>query len=57
MIIYLNVDDYLIIAMMHVSLDLRCSRKSWMLIMYFDLDPCCLLKVALWLIVRYSLRY
>ena len=25
--------------------------------MYFDLDPCCLLEVAIWVIVRYSLRY
>ena len=44
---YLNVDDCLIIAMVHVSLDLRCSRISWMLILYFDLDLCCLLEVAL----------
>ena len=54
--IYLNVDDCLIIVMVQVSLDLRCSRISWMLILYFDLDLCCLLEVALWMIVGYSLR-
>ena len=53
----LNVDDCLIISMVHVSLDLRCLRISWMLILYFDLNPCCLLEVALWVIVGYSLRY
>ena len=42
----LNVDDILIIAMVEVSLDLRCSRIYWMLIMYFEFIPCCLLKVA-----------
>ena len=46
-IIYLNVDDCVIIAMVQVSLDLRCSRISWMLILYFDLDPCCLFEVSL----------
>ena len=56
-IIYLNVDDCLIKAIVHVSLKLRCSRMSWMLIMYFDLDPCCLFEVAFWLIIRYNLRY
>ena len=53
----LNVDDCFIIAMVQVSLDLRCSRISWMLILYFDIDPCCLLEVALWMIVGYNLRY
>ena len=43
-IIYLNVDDCLIIAMVQVSLDLRCSRISQMLILYFDLNPRCLLR-------------
>ena len=46
-IIYLNVDDYVIIVMVQVSLDLRCSRISSMLILYFDLNPCCLLEVSL----------
>ena len=55
-IIYLNVDDCPIIVMVQVSLDLRCSRISWMSILYFDLDPCFLLEVALWMIVRYTLR-
>ena len=27
-----------------------------MLIMYFDLNPCCLLEVALWMIVEYNMR-
>ena len=53
----LYVDDCLIIAIVHVSLDLRCLRISWMLIMYFDLDPCCLLEVGLWVMVWYSLRH
>ena len=39
-----NVDDCLIIEMVQVSLDLRCSRISWMLILYFDLNPRCLFK-------------
>ena len=43
----LYVNDCLIIAMVHVSLDLRCLRISSILIMHFDLDPCCLLEVAL----------
>ena len=55
-IIYLYVDDCLIIAIVHVSLDLKCSRISWMLILCFDLDPCSLLEVALWVMVGYSLR-
>ena len=42
----LYVDDSLIIAMVQVSLDLRCSRISWMLIMYFDFIPCYLPEVA-----------
>ena len=54
---YLNVYDCLIIAMMQISLNLRCSRISWMLILYFDFDPCCLVEVALWMIVGYNLRY
>ena len=43
--------------LLHVSLDLRCSRISWMLILYFDLDPYFLFEVALWVIVEYNLRY
>ena len=53
----LHVDDSLIIAMVQISLDLRCSRISWMLILYFHLDPCCPFEVALWMMVRYSLSY
>ena len=52
-----NVDDCLIRAMVHVSLDFRCSRISWMLILYFDLDPSCFLEVTLWVIVGPNLRY
>ena len=53
----LYVYDCLIIAMMQVALDLRCSRIPWMLlIMYFDFIPCCLFKVAHKVIIRYSLR-
>ena len=52
----LYVDDCLIITMMHISLDLRCSRISLMLILYFDLDPCYLLEVALRVMVGYSLK-
>ena len=57
MVIYLNVDDFHIIAMVHVSLDLRFFGISWMLILYFDLDPCSLLEVTLWVMIGYSLRY
>ena len=53
----LCVDDSLIIAMVQLSLDLRCSRLSWMLILYFNLDSCYLFQVTLWVMVRYSLRY
>ena len=41
----LNVDDSLIIEMVHVSLNLRCLRRSWMLIMYLDFIACWLLEV------------
>ena len=40
----LSVDDCLIVAMVQVSLDLRCSRI--MLILCFDFIPSCLSKVA-----------
>ena len=53
----LYVDDYLIIAMMQVSLDLRWSRISWMLILYFDFTPCCLSKGTLRVMIGYNLRY
>ena len=53
----LNVDDSLIMVMVQVSLNLRCSRISWMLIMHFDFIPCCLSKVALRVMFGYSLRY
>ena len=53
----LHVDDNLIIAMMQVFLDLRSSKISWMLILYFNLDPCCLFEVILWVMVGYSSRY
>ena len=43
----LYVDDSLIIEMVQVSLDLRYSRISLMVIMYFDFIPCCLSEVAL----------
>ena len=52
----LYVDDSLIIEMVQVSLDLRCSRISWMLILYFDFIPCCLSKVAHRVMIGYSLR-
>ena len=55
-IIYSNMDDSLIIAMVHVSLDLRCSRISWMLILYFDFILCCLSKVHM-VMIEYNLRY
>ena len=42
----LYVDDCLIIAMVQISLDLRYSRISWMLIMYLDSIPYCLSEVA-----------
>ena len=52
----LNIDDSLIIAMMQVFLDLRCSKISWMLIMYFDFIPYCLSKIALRVMIGYTLR-
>ena len=53
----LYVDDYLIRAMVQVSLDLRYSRISWMLILYFDFIPCCLSKVTHRVMIRYNLRH
>ena len=52
----LYVADSLIIAMMQVSLDLRYSRISWILILYLDFIPCCLLEVDLRVIIGYRLR-
>ena len=52
----LYVDDCLIIAMVQVSLNLRCSRISWMLILCFDFIPCCLLKVTHRVMIGYGLR-
>ena len=52
----LYVDDCLIIAMVQVSLDLRYSRISWMLIMYLDLIPCFLLEIAHRVMIEYNLR-
>ena len=42
----LYVDDCLIITTVQVSLDLRCLRISWMLILYFNFTSCCLSEVA-----------
>ena len=42
----LYVDDSLIIAIMQVSLILRCLRISWILIIYIDFIPCCLSEVT-----------
>ena len=53
----LYVDDCLIIAMVQVFLDLKCSRISWMLIMYFDFIPCYLFKVSHRVIIGYRLRF
>ena len=52
----LYVDDCLIIAMVQVSLALRCLRISWMLILYFDFIPCCLSKVAHRVMMGYNFR-
>ena len=51
-----HVNDCLIIEMVQESIDLRCLRISWMLILYFDFIPCCLLEVILWVMIRYNLR-
>ena len=52
----LYVDYCLIIAIIQVSLDLRCLRISRMLILYFDFTSCCLSEVALRVMIGYSLR-
>ena len=53
----LYVDDNLVKAMVQVSLDLRCSRISWMLIMYFDLIPCFLSEVTHRVMIGYNMWY
>ena len=52
----LHVDDSLNIAIVQVSLDLRYSRLSWMLISCFDFIPCCLSEVAHRVMIGYNLR-
>ena len=52
----LYVDDCLIIAMVQVSLDLRHSRVSWILILYLDFIPCYLSKVTHDVMIGCSLR-
>ena len=52
----LYVDDCLILAMMQVSLDLRCSMISWMLILYLDFIPYYLSEVSHRVMIVYSLR-
>ena len=51
----LYIDNCLIIAMMQISLDLRYLRISWMLILYLNFIPCCLLEVAHKVMVKYNL--
>ena len=51
----LSVDDSLVITMVQVSLDLRCSRISWMLILYFYFIPCFLSKVSHRVMIGYNL--
>ena len=51
-----HVDDCLIITMMQVSLDLKCSKISWMLILCFDFNPCYLFEVTHRVIIMYNLR-
>ena len=53
----LYVDDCPIIAMVQVSLDLRCLRISWMLILYLDFTSYCLSEIAHRVMIRYNLRY
>ena len=52
----LYVDDCLIIAMVQVSLNLRYSRISWMLIFYLDFIPYYLSEVTHRVMIGYSLR-
>ena len=53
----LYANDSLVITMVKVSLDLRCSRISWMLILYVDFISCCFPEVVPMEMIRYSLRY
>ena len=48
-------DDCLIIAMVQVSLNLRYSRISWMLIFYIDFIPYYLSEVTHRVMIGYSL--
>ena len=41
------IRDSLIIAMVQVSLDLRYSIVSWILILYVDFHPCCIKRGCL----------
>ena len=52
----LYVEYCLIIAMVQVSLDLRCLRISWILILYFDFISYYLFEVTHRVIIGYSLR-
>ena len=52
----LYLDDSLIIAMVQVSLDLMCSRISWILIMYLNFIPYYLLEIAHRVMIGYNLR-
>ena len=53
----LYVDDCLIIAMMQISLDLRCSMISLTQILYFDFIPYYLSKVSHRVMIGYRLKY
>ena len=46
-IIYSNVNNSLIIAIVKVSLNFRCSRISWILILYFDFISYCLSRLLI----------
>ena len=52
----LYIDDCLIIAMAQVSLNLKYSRISWMLILYLDFIPCYLSEVTNRVMIGYNLR-
>ena len=52
----LYVADCLTIAMVLVSLDLRYSRISWMLIMYLDFTLGCLSVLTHRVMIKYNLR-
>ena len=52
----LYVDGCLIVAMVQVSFDMRYSRISWTLNLYFDFIPCYFFEVSHRVIIGYSLR-